>query len=252
MARCDYEEAGGTALLATYAAMHPDNERHVNLLSSIHFGRPENRYRELGIQISRDAIAAGVHDVPVFANLAAELVDLGRIEEAREVHARVAQANANIVFSQKTKQRAKENFEARIHFQQMEYAKADEIFRRLIAEWPLREDAEFSRYGRLKLAMNQHDEAAAVYNDGLKRLPKNCELWQELGTVYSTTGDVPTALATWEKGIAAVPKCGLNYNEAARLLIKQNRVPEAKQKLDSLIKIAPNSDEYWREVLSQT
>jgi hypothetical protein len=53
--------------------------------------------------------------------------------------------------------------------------------------------------------------------------------------VYATKGDVATALATFDKGIAAVPKCGLNYNEAARLLIKQ--------KLDALIKIAPNSDE---------
>ena len=90
--------------------------------------------------------------------------------------------------------------------------------------------------------MNQFDEAVAVYNDGLKRLPKNCNLWQELGTVYATKGDVATALATFDKGIAAVPKCGLSDNEAARLLIKQNRVPEAKQKLDALIKIAPNSD----------
>ena len=39
-----------------------------------------------------------------------------------------------------------------------------------------------------------------------------------------------------------MPKGGLNYNEAARLLIKQNRAPEAKQKLDTLIKITPNSD----------
>ena len=50
------------------------------------------------------------------------------------------------------------------------------------------------------------------------------------------------ALTTFEKGIAAVPKCGLNYNAAVRLLIKQNRIPEAKQKLYALIKIAPNSD----------
>ena len=55
-------------------------------------------------------------------------------------------------------------------------------------------------------------------------------------------GNVATALATFDKGIAAESKCGLNYNEAARLVIKQNRVPEAKQKLDALIKIAPNSD----------
>jgi tetratricopeptide (TPR) repeat protein len=90
--------------------------------------------------------------------------------------------------------------------------------------------------------MNQYDNAIEVCNEGLKQLPKSCQLWQELGTVYAAKGDVATALATWDKGIAAVPKCGLNYNEAARSLIKQNRVPEAKQKLDMLIKIAPNSD----------
>jgi tetratricopeptide (TPR) repeat protein len=60
--------------------------------------------------------------------------------------------------------------------------------------------------------------------------------------MYAKKGDVATGLATFDKGIAAVPKCGSNYNAAARLLINQNRVPEAKQKLDALIKIAPNSD----------
>ncbi len=123
-----------------------------------------------------------------------------------------------------------------------EYAKADEIYRRQIAAQPPREVREFSAFGRNKLAMNRYDEAIAIYNDGLKRLPKNCQLWQELGTVYAAKSEVATALATFDKGIAAVPKCGLNYHEAARLLIKQNRVPQAKQKLDALIKIAPNSD----------
>jgi tetratricopeptide (TPR) repeat protein len=241
IARCDYEEARAASLLAKHLAMHPDNERFANTLQTIHFNRPENRYRELGIQVSRDAIAAGANDSYIFSNLARALVDLGRIEEAREIYGR-AEASGTINLSARAKQRSAEAFEALIHIQRKEYAKADEIVQRLIAEQPLREWAEFSRYGRLKLAMSQYDEAIAVYNDGLKRLPKNCRLWQELGTVYATKGDVATALATWDKGIAAVPKCGLNYNEAARLLIKQNRVPEAKQKLDTLIKSAPNSD----------
>ena len=60
--------------------------------------------------------------------------------------------------------------------------------------------------------------------------------------MYAAKGDVATALVTFDKGIAAIPKCGLNYNSAARLLIKQNRIPEAKQKLATLFKIAPNSD----------
>ena len=241
IARCDYEEARGTALVARYLAMHPENERFVNTLTSIHFSRPEGRYRDLGIQISQDAIAAGMNDVFVFTNLAYALLDSDRIAEAREIYARVVKAET-ISRSSMVRQRAQEMFEAQVHYQQKEYAKADEIYRRLIAVQPLRDVSQFSRYGRIKLAMNRYDNAIEVYNDGLKQLPKNCQLWQELGTVYATKGDVATALATFDKGIAAVPKCGLNYNEAARLLIKQNRVPEAKQKLESLIKIAPNSD----------
>ncbi|MEQ1677828.1 MAG: hypothetical protein ABL876_14050 [Chitinophagaceae bacterium] len=114
--------------------------------------------------------------------------------------------------------------------------------RRLIDATPPREARDFLFVARVKLAMQQYDSAIAVHTDGLKRLPKNCQLWQELGTVYATKGDAATALATFDKGIAAVPKCGLNYNEAARLLINQNRIPEAKQKLDTLIQIAPLSD----------
>ncbi|MBL8513828.1 MAG: tetratricopeptide repeat protein [Betaproteobacteria bacterium] len=241
LARCDYEEARGTALMAKHFAMHPEHERFANTLSSIHFARAEGRYRELGIQVSRDAIAAGANDVFIFTNMAYALLDLGRVAEAQEIYGRVA-AKESSSRSPMVRQRAREMFEAQVHYQQKEYAKADEIYRRLITVQPLREVTQFFRYGRIKLAMNQYDEAIAVYNDGLKRLPKSCQLWQELGTVYATKGDVPTALATWDKGIAAVPKCGLNYNEAARLLIKQNRIPEAKQKLDTLIKIAPNSD----------
>ncbi len=241
MARCDYEEARATASVATVLSMHPHIGAIANLLTSIHFNRPENRYRELGIQLSRDAIAAGVNNSFVFSNLADALVGVGRIEEAREIYG-LARQGTDTNRSPMVRQRALESFEAQIHYQQKDYAKADEIYRRQIVAQPLREAKEFSSYGLIKLAMNQYDNAIAVYNDGLKRLPKSCQLWQELGTVYATKGDVVTALATFDKGIAAVPKCGSNYNEAARLLIKQNRMPEAKQKLDTLIKIAPNSD----------
>jgi tetratricopeptide (TPR) repeat protein len=91
------------------------------------------------------------------------------------------------------------------------------------------------------------DEATALYNDALQRFPKSCLLWEGFGNMYAKKGDVAMALTTFDKGIAVVPKCGStkcgsNYNAAARFLIKQNRVPEAKDKLDALIKIAPNSD----------
>ena len=238
---CDFEEARAVALLAKYVAMHPDNERYAGVLAGIQERRPENRYREQSIQVSRDAIAAGASGFNVSVNLVYALADAGRIDEAREIYdtfRRAQGANA----ASKSSQRLFALLEAWIHFNNKEYAKADEIIRRDTATSPLREDAEFFLVGRMKLGMRRYDEAIAVFNDGLKRATRSCRLWYQLGAAYATKGDVATALATFDKAIAAVPKCGLNYNEAARLLIKQNRAPAARQKLETLIKSASNSD----------
>ena len=106
----------------------------------------------------------------------------------------------------------------------------------------MREQRQFLVFAGTQAGLKRYDEAIKIYNDGLARLPKNCRLWEGFGSMYAAKGDVAAALATYDKGINAIPKCGLNYNSAARLLIKQNRIPEAEQKLDTLIKIAPNSD----------
>ena len=241
LADCDFEEARAVALLTRYVAMHPDNERYANTLVLIQFRRPENRYREQSIQVGRDAIAAGAGGGLVSVTLAFALVNAGRIDEAQEIYDSLRRTQRPNTVSAGT-QRLWALLDASIQYHKREYAKADEIIRRLVAAQPFREAAAFSVVGRIRLGMNQYDEAVAVYHDGLTRVPKSCLLWKELGTVYATKGDVETALATFDKGIAAVPQCGLNYNEAARLLIKHRRVPEAKQKLGTLIKIAPNSD----------
>ena len=122
---------------------------------------------------------------------------------------------------------------------------ADEAFNRLFATVSPREEGEFSALAQTQVGLGRHDQAIAIYRDGLKRLPKNCLLWQELGSAQAARGrpeDITAALATFDQGIAAVPKCGLTYNAAARLLIAQGRPTEAKAKLDALIRLAPNSD----------
>jgi tetratricopeptide (TPR) repeat protein len=126
-----------------------------------------------------------------------------------------------------------------------EYAKADEFFQRVFATVPPREASEFSILAQTQAGLGRHDQAIAIYRDGLKRLPRNCRLWQELGSAQAARGrpeDIAAALATFDQGIAAVPKCGLTTNAAARLLIAKGRPAEAKAKLDALIRIAPNSD----------
>jgi len=46
----------------------------------------------------------------------------------------------------------------------------------------------------------------------------------------------------FEQGIAAVPECGLSCHTAARWQVEQGPLPRARQKLNTVIMIAPKSD----------
>ena len=130
--------------------------------------------------------------------------------------------------------------------------KADELYSSFYAKSPPREVSTVAAVAATKAGLGRYDEATVLYRKALTMFPLNCDLFNEFGAMYAINGDTKLALETWEAGIKAVPKCGLTYNAAARLLIKQNRIPEAKQKLDALIKIAPASDgaEIAKELLA--
>jgi tetratricopeptide (TPR) repeat protein len=238
---CDYEEARAVAMLTAAHALHPLDAGYANLLAVLQLLRPEGRYREQGFKVSRDAIAAGVDDVWLYANFRVALIEAGRFDEAADVQAKQGRDFRDPV----RRDRFRTSVSGLEYLRRQEFAKADEALRRAFAVVPPREVREFSLLAQAQLGLGKPDQANAIYRDGLKRLPKNCQLWQELGSAQATRGrleDIAAALATFDQGIAAVPKCGLTYNAAARLLIAQGRPAEAKAKLDALIKIAPNSD----------
>ena len=240
-ARCDYEEARAVAMVAKAYALHPQDANYANLLASLNFRRPEGRYREQGFQVSREAIAAGVDDAFLYGNTRAALIEAGRFDEAADMQAKVERLIRDPV----RLERSRTADSGHVHLYRQEYAKADEAFRRVYATVPQREEYEFSLLAQTQVGLGRHDQAIAIYRDGLKRLPKNCVLWQELGSAQAARGrpeDIAAALATFDQGIAAVPKCGLTTNAAARLLIAQGRPAEAKATLDALIRQAPNSD----------
>jgi len=237
IAQCEFEEARAVALIERYAALHPDSPLRMNQFGYLQMRRPERRYVDEAITVFRKAIAAGVKDFYVYANLGDGLAQKGEYEEALEWADR-----ANTLIVREGGRPWLEDFNAYVHYLKRDYAQADAIWRRLYAANPLREERDFVNFAGAQVGPGRFDEAIKVYNDGLALLPKGCNLWEAFGQMYASKGDVVTALATFDKGIVAVPKCGLNYNSAARLLIKNNRVPEAKQKLNALITIAPKSD----------
>ena len=238
---CDYEEARAVAMMAKAYALHPQDADYVIVLAFLNFMRPEDRYREQGFKISRDAIAAGVDDPGLYGNFMFVLIYAGRFDEAAEMQAKAERLIRDPVLLD----RFRTQVSGIVHLNRKEYAEADEAFRRLFATVPPREEWEFTTPGDIQLGLSRHDQAITIYGDGLKRLPRSCELWQRLGSAQATRSrpdDITAALATFDQGITAVPKCGLTYNAAARLLIAQSRPAEAKAKLEALIKIAPNSD----------
>ena len=241
IALCEFEEARAVALVAKAHALHPDDSGYANLLAYLHFVRPEGRYREQGFKVSRNAMAAGVDDPWVYDNFRTALLEAGRFEEAADIQVRAERLLRDPLRLDKNRTL----HSGLVYFYRREYAKADEVWSRLYALVPPREQIQFSLLGVTKTGLGQHDQAVAIYRDGLKRLPKNCRLWQELGSAQAARGrleDITAALATFDQGIAAAPKCGLSYIAAARLLIQRGRPAEARTKLEPLIRQAPNSD----------
>jgi tetratricopeptide (TPR) repeat protein len=236
--QCEFEEARAVALIEKYATLHPDALRWMNNLGFVQMFRPESRYLAEGIKVFERAIANGVEDSFIYGNLAIALAEKGEYDESRQMIERGRQIDlkSGVPLS------STDEYDGYVYYLKGEYANADAALRRFHTTTPMREDRHFLFFAGTQAGLKRHDETIKIYNDGLARLPKNCRLWEGFGSMYASKGDVATALATFDKGIAAVPKCGLNYNSAARLLIKQNRIPEAKQNLDALINIAPNSD----------
>ena len=238
---CDFEEARAVAMVAKAYALHPQDAGYANTLAALSFLRPEGRYREQGFKVSREAIAAGVDDIDLYFNTWFFLLRAGRFDEAAEMQAKEQRLIRDPVLLDYSRTVAT----GLGHLHRKEYVKADEAFKRLFATVPPREELEFSMLAQTQVGLGRHHHAVAIYRDGLKRLPKNCLLWEELGSAQAARGrpeDIAAALATFDQGIATVPKCGLTYNAAARLLIAQGRPAEAKAKLDALIRQAPNSD----------
>jgi tetratricopeptide (TPR) repeat protein len=98
-----------------------------------------------------------------------------------------------------------------------DYNKAMAICRPLMTGRAARPEA-FQIYGNCQDAKGQAYEALATYRAGLKRFPHAGILFQEMGLVEAGRERYDTALAYWERGIAAEPTLPSNYYVAAERL----------------------------------
>ena len=236
LSQCEFEEARAIEMVKPLVILHPESGYALSL-GFMYVGRPEGRFVDEAIAVSRAAIDAGVRNSAIYGNLANMLARRGDYDAAWAVRGAAEREK----FSTPMGRRA-DVFAGYVHYLKGEFQKADDLFSAAYAKLPLREVQTIAPVAATKAGLGRFDEATVLYRKGLTMFPRSCVLFHEFGVMYEKKGDIKQALETWDEGIKAVPKCGLTYNAAARLLIKQNRIPEAKQKLDALIKIAPTSD----------
>ena len=244
---CDYQQRKGIAALADLANLDVNSPFDLNYLGMAELSRelrPDFR------QTARVALAAAA-ELPnsnfyAHFNFAPVLSDLGEVDAAQAMFDRgVKNLNNTSRIPRFTR--------AVLLANRGEYGQAEALFRQLLDVETNARAGDYLRYSRYVLERtNRLDEALVILRAGYTHFPAFCRAYDDAGAILFKRGRDAEAFAEWEKGIAAVPKCDLTYVNMARALIERKRIPEAKQKLEALLKVSPESDgaEIAKELLA--
>ena len=189
----------------------------------------------------RDAFQTGVaadregRNAFLRLNLAYALSALGEHDAAFAAY----QAGMDIL---KAETRISRTLRAGMHFNKGEYAQAEVLTRRNLADKASIRPNEYHALARTLDVMNRTDEALEILRVGRAQFPQYCNLYDRAGEFLLKRGRIAEALAEWERGIAAIPKCDANYVSLAKALIEQKRFSEARKKLETLQNVSPDSD----------
>ncbi len=127
-----------------------------------------------------------------------------------------------------------------LYRRQRDYARANQYLARAVQLQP--DDPE-ANYGLGMLSAQQNDlQAAAKYlRRAVELRPDYPEAWNNLGVLSVRTNDYPAAEGQFRTAIQDSPLSGDAYLNLARLYALQHRTAEAKQVLQDLLRLKPES-----------
>lgn len=240
LVNCGYAEEQGAAIARNIALLHPDAANSWVYLSAVLTERPGVRHLREGAEAARQAIARSQdqHDILNYfahTNLISALAGLGEGAEAEKVYreARAVMPTERADFTR---------LKAAVMYANADYAGVE---REAGARLQAAPGSSMEDYHWLALALEKlqkPDEAIRLLRQGQYYSPRRCILFDDAGRVLARSGRIPEALAEFERGIAAEPKCGAPYIGAAQALAGVHRLAEARAKLNALIALAPRSD----------
>ena len=245
LTRCAYEEAKGIEMLRAAVSLHPDSSSAWSWLGTVSQWRPGKKYLREAIEASQRAVDLDVGNFSAYLNLAFARAENGQTEQA------MAAYNG---FKQIRKfDNPRSNFGlAHILYAKGEYQTAESMMQRNIATPKTAVPVHYQLLGMAQDKLGKSDEALSTFRAAQKLFPASCALYDEAGKLLLKQQRTQEAFAEFDRGIAAVKKCGLPYISHARALIEMNRILEARAKLDALIKVSPTSDgaEEAKEILA--
>lgn len=237
---CDYAEEQGIAIARKIALLHPDAANAWVYLSLLLLERPGEKYLREGADAAQRAIdlstePTGILNFFAHINLAYAAARLGEHQRAMQVI-----ENARTIV--KVDRNDFKSTYGQVLYYNGDYSAVEELLRPITKGDRSGRPEEYRYMGMTLGKQNKFAEAQKIFNLATSMFPLNCAMHDESGKLLLAAGRLPEAMAAFERGIAAVRKCGMPYISAARALLAAGRAPEARAKLDALLKVAPDSD----------
>lgn len=148
---------------------------------------------------------------------AIKLMDEGKIEES-------------IILLQESQKLDPKNFDypyeiAYANYLKKDYKKAIEILEKL-ENYTNINARLYTLWGNSYDNLENSEKAIEIYNNGIKKFPKEGLLYLEKGVVYELDKDYNNAVLTYQKGISVEPRYPSNYFRIANLYLNsENKVP---------------------------
>lgn len=110
------------------------------------------------------------------------------------------------------------------------------------------QERKYNGVGTALTELGRYDEAKRVLEYGLRKFPKSCALWTDMGILYDHLGDYSEALNCFEAALrfSSGENPGLLYNKAL-ILIRMGSCRDAVSIIDNLIEMYPEDARYLAE-----
>ena len=101
---------------------------------------------------------------------------------------------------------------------------------------------------RLRTAAAAAPAARELYQEALQRSPTDYRLHENFAEFLEAIGDLPQAVAEWQRVRELLPHHHLGYFQAGRLLARQDKLAEARSLLSQAVALRPDLSPGWLEL----